>query len=240
MEGISVIFPARNEQASLAVIIPFLSAASNSASEVIVILDSLEDQTWSLSKLEFTGACPVRFILNESQGVLGAIQTGVKNSNCDYSIVCAADEYLPLLSIDNFYSHLRSGSDFVSGTRYRKGGKRYGGSYSGRKISWIANALIRTFLRNELSDFTTGIKAFKNLHFERLSIGANYVGWSCSLTFALNAKRMRLSISEVPIISVDRVLGGSSTFQLRKWFFGYLNAIKRFVGLKGEAFVRET
>lgn len=232
MEGISVIFPARNEQDSLAVILPFLFAVSKTAGEVIVILDTLEDETWSLSKINFGDSCPVNFILNEGLGVLGAIQTGVSFSSCDYSIICAADEYLPILTVDQFYTHLETGIDFVSGTRYSKGGKRYGGSIIGRSLSLMANVLMRLKFRNGMTDFTTGIKAFKNLHFDKLLIGANSVGWSCALTFALNASKLSLSMREVPIVSVDRMLGGSSTFQLRRWVFGYLNAIKNFAKMK--------
>lgn len=230
--GISVIFPARNEHASLTVIIPFLFAASISAGEVIVVVDTLEDDTWKLSKVKYQDSRKVRLILNEGIGVLGAIQTGVRYSHFEYSIICAADEYLPIASIDSFFASLESGFDFVSGTRYSKGGKRYGGSMVGKSISWIANALLRLKFRNGMTDFTTGIKAFKNSVFSQLLVGSNSIGWSCSLTFALNAHRTNLLMCEIPIISVDRVLGGSSTFQVRKWLFGYLYAIKNFITWK--------
>lgn len=232
MEGISVIFPARNENNSMAVILPFLFAVSNTAAEVIVILDTVEDDTWNLSKIELGDSRPVHFVLNSGVGVLGAIQTGVNFSSCNYSVICAADEYLPTLVIDEIYIHLESGIDFVSGTRYSKGGKRYGGRFVGKSISFLVNVFLRLRFRNGMTDFTTGIKAFRNLHFEKLIVGANSVGWSCALTFALNASRLKLPIREVPIISVDRVFGGSSTFQLKKWVFGYLNAIKNFAKLK--------
>jgi len=214
------------------VILPFLLEVSNTASEVVVILDTVEDETWRLSKVNFRDSCSVNFILNEGLGVLGAIKTGVKFSNCEYSIICAADECLPILKIDQFYEHLEAGVDFVSGTRYSKGGKRYGGSIVGKSISLMANLCLRLKFRNGMTDFTTGIKAFKNSHLDELLFGANSVGWSCALTLALNASKLNLSIKEVPIISVDRMFGGSSTFQLKKWIFGYLNAIKGFARMK--------
>ena len=51
--------------------------------------------------------------------------------------------------------------DFVSGTRYKNGGKRLGGSLIGHLLSFIANKSFSFITKFPLSDLTTGIKMFK-------------------------------------------------------------------------------
>lgn len=224
-ENFTAIIPARNEHESLAIVIPFLVNVSHRLDEVIIVVDSQEDSTFLVEKEFRNLAVPVRIILNRNPGVLGAINAGVANAKNEILIVCAADEILPLLKIDAISEVLSSGYDFVTCTRYSKGGRRYGGKKIPSSLSLVANLALRVRYRNKLSDFTTGYKGFKKTKWTQLSFGADGLGWSCALKFSINAIGEKMLISEVPIISVDRQSGGSSTYLRNVWIKAYLKMI---------------
>ena len=120
--------------------------------------------------------------------------------------------------------------DFVSGTRYKKGGKRLGGSLIGHILSLFANRSFSMITNFPLSDLTTGIKMFKKDFFKNIEIQSNPVGWVFAFEITIKAFIMNLKIGEVPLISVDRLFGGESTFRLGKWVKEYLKCY--FWGLK--------
>ena len=224
-DGYTAIIPARNEDQSLKISVPFLVANSQLLGEILVVVDSVDDTSLMVIDAFKRLGIPVQFILNPKPGVFGAIQAGVARSKFECILVAAADEIYPLLKFDEFALALINGSDFVTGTRYSKGGKRYGGQTSGKVLSGIANFVLRKIYRNALSDFTTGYKGFKKNIWSVISVDADGPGWSSSLKFSLNTIKAGLTISEIPIISLDRCMGGQSSFNLHLWVLGYLRKI---------------
>lgn len=221
----SVVIPARNESESLSISVPFLIMNSTLVGEVLVVVDSISDTSFLAQEMLKRLPIPVNFLVNSNPGVFGAIESGVANAKFDLVIVAAADEIYPLLKFDAMARALFEGSDFVSGTRYAIGGKRYGGNFSGRTLSTFANIILRVIYRNSMSDFTTGYKGFHKKHWGGLSSAAEGPGWSCALKFSLNAIRQGMLIQEIPIISLDRQMGGESTFKFKLWFVGYIKKI---------------
>jgi hypothetical protein len=72
-----------------------------------------------------------------------------------------------------------------------------------------------------LTDATTGIKMFKKSVFERINIEADPVGWSFAFELSIKAQMLDIKIGEVPVVSVDRLFGGQSTFKLWPWISEY-------------------
>ena len=221
----SAVIPARNEGESLSISVPFLIMNSTLVGEVLVVVDSISDKSFLAQEMLKRLPVPVIFLVNSNPGVFGAIEAGVANAKFDLVIVAAADEIYPLLKFDEMARALLEGSDFVSGTRYKMGGKRYGGNFSERTLSTFANSILKVIYRNSMSDFTTGYKGFHKKHWVALSSAAEGPGWSSALKFALNAIRLGMVIQEIPIISLDRKMGGESTFKLKLWFVGYIRKI---------------
>ena len=55
-------------------------------------------------------------------------------------MITAVDEIFPIISIDKMLNMIvKEDYDFVSGTRYKNGGKRLGGSFIGHLLSRLAN-----------------------------------------------------------------------------------------------------
>lgn len=221
----TAIFPARNEHKSLEVIIPFLINVSKHVGEILIVADSKDDTTFLLENRFVGSEIPVRFILNHQPGVFGAVKSGVGESKNPFVIICAADEFIPLLQIDRFAEALDSGIEFVSATRYANGGQRFGGSKIGRILSWTANRVLNVFFLGKMTDFTTGIKGFSKSHWSLLQEGARDGGWSFALRFSLNAIKSEMRILEIPIISLDRAIGGQSTFKLLNWIVSYIKVL---------------
>jgi dolichol-phosphate mannosyltransferase len=225
IEGLSVVIPARNEPISLDYVLRMIKVFSKYVTEVIVIVDSESDSTLEVRQQLINYGIPVSFVTNQLGGISNALKLGVNSSKCEYLLVAMADELVPVISFDEFYLKLNSGADIVSATRYSKGGIRYGGNKYGRLLSYTANKLMSMIFRDTFTDFTTGMKAFKKSQAPFLLSNIDYGGWAPALKISINAIRNDLVIEEVPIISVDRLLDGKSSFKLGMWATQYLKAL---------------
>jgi glycosyltransferase involved in cell wall biosynthesis len=191
--------------------------------EIIVIFDSETDTSIAVVE-EARAAYPqVRPLLNRlGRGVAGAITAGVEAARGERILIFAADEVGPVLAIEDMMALMDQGAEFVSVTRYAHGGRRLGGSMIGHGLSRTANWVLGAISGMALTDATTGIKLFLRADFGRLTQGTSTVGWSIAFEMAINAQLLGLKLGEVPTISIDRLFGGKSTFQLVPWVLGYL------------------
>ena len=130
-----------------------------------------------------------------------------------------------MLAIEDMLWLMGHGCDFVSCTRYAHGGRRLGGSFIGGVLSRTANRLLHMFCGSKLSDATTGIKMFRKSVFDAMHLEAKPVGWAVTFEMALKAQLGGLKLGEVPIISIDRLYGGQSSFKLGPWFWEYLRLV---------------
>ena len=74
---------------------------------------------------------------------------------------------------------------------------------------------------SQLSDATTGIKMFTRQTFDSLELQARPVGWAVAFEMAIKAQLAGLRLGEVPIVSIDRLYGGKSTFRVGPWTVEY-------------------
>lgn len=220
--ALTILLPVRNETLNLRVMLRILNAVLVVPHEIIVIFDDEADT--SIAVVEDVQATypEVRPLLNRAgRGVAFAIRAGVADARGERVLIFAADEVGPALAIDDMLALMDEGVEFVSVTRYAHGGRRLGGSIVGHMLSRAANWLLNTASGTALSDSTTGIKMFRRSDFPRLSRDAKSVGWAIAFEMAINAQLAGLKLGEVPIISIDRLFGGRSTFRLLPWVMGY-------------------
>ena len=140
----------------------------------------------------------------------------------EYVVIFVADEIVPILAIDDMRALMDEGCDFVNGTRYGYGGGRVGGSLSGKILSRLAN---RTFSLLTALRSPTALRASRcsaapsspsSRRMPRSRAGASPSRWRST------AQLLGYRLGEVPAISVDRMFGGTSTFQLVPWVIDYL------------------
>ena len=221
---LSIILPVYNEKESLNIMVRLLNSSIKFSTEIIIVHDSLEDNSLDVANDLKKNYENVKVIHNKiGPGVRNAVQTGVENSSHEIILITAVDEIFPIIAIEKMLEEItKNDKDFVSGTRYSKGGARLGGSLIGSLLSKTANRIFNLFSKIPLTDCTTGIKMMKKKVWNDIEFESNPVGWAFAFELSIKSFIHGFRISEYPIKSVDRLFGGSSTFKLGSWVKEYL------------------
>ncbi len=220
---LSILLPVRNEGVNLKIMLKILRAVVEEKHEVLVICDTPDDDSIPAVEEIRKDYPELRLVQNElGRGVVNAIRAGVAAAEGDCILIFAADEVGPVLAIEDMMTLIREGCDFVSCTRYAHGGRRLGGSAVGGFLSRLANRWFRILANTPFTDATTGIKLFRREVFEKLNLECRPIGWAVAFEMAIKAQHVGLRLGEVPIVSIDRLYGGESTFRLGAWTKEYL------------------
>jgi dolichol-phosphate mannosyltransferase len=219
---LSIVMPVRNEGLNLRIMLKILGAVVEVPHEVLVVVDEQDDASVPVVEAISPRYARLSVVHNmRGRGILNALRAGVEAAHGKYILIFAADEVGPVLAIDDMIALMDAGCQFVSCTRYAHGGRRLGGSWIGGVLSRTANRLFRRWSGCQLTDATTGIKMFTREVFERLQLQARPVGWAVAFEMAIKAQLAGLRLGEVPIVSIDRLYGGKSTFRLGPWTAEY-------------------
>jgi dolichol-phosphate mannosyltransferase len=219
---LSILLPVRNEGINLRIMLKILRAVVDLPHEVLVVYDSAVDESISVVDDVRKNYPELRSVQNMlGNGVVNAIRSGVSSSQGDVVLIFAADEVGPVLAIEDMIALIQDGCDFVSCTRYAYGGRRLGGSLIGAFLSYWANWLFHRVAGSPFTDATTGIKMFRKETFPLLDLESPPVGWTVAFEMAIKAHHAGLRLGEVPIISIDRLYGGESSFRLGPWVKEY-------------------
>ena len=169
--SLTIILPIYNEKESLPIMIRLLNSTLKIKHEIIAVYENEKDNAKTIG-LELTNEIKeFNMIKNKyERGGRFSIQTGVDIAKYDIIFITAVDEIFPIISIETMYQEIfMNNFDFVSGTRYAKGGARLGGSLIGSFLSKLSNYIFYKLTKSELTDFTTGIKMnlkrFWNMYF---------------------------------------------------------------------------
>jgi glycosyltransferase involved in cell wall biosynthesis len=220
---VSILMPVRNEGINLKIMLKILRAVLDVDHEVVVVCDDPADGSIPIVTEMQRDYANLRLVHNRlGPGVTNAIRAGVESAVGEYILIFAADEVGPVLAIEDMLALMEEGVEFVSCTRYAYGGRRLGGSLVGQVLSRIANWLFHTLGGCALTDATTGIKMMRREVFSRLNLSARPVGWAVAFEMSIKAQMAGLRLGEVPIISIDRLYGGKSSFRVRSWTLEYL------------------
>jgi len=220
---LSILIPVRNEGINIKIMLKILRAVVDVPHEVLIVHDSLEDDTIPAVQSVQEDYPNVKLVHNNlGMGVINAIKSGVNAAEGEYVLIFCADEIGPVIAIKDMLVLLDEGCDIVSATRYAYGGRRLGGSLIGGILSRIANKLFCFFTGSVLTDATTGIKMFRKQILNQIVLEADPVGWAVIFEIAIKAQIAGMQLGEVPIISIDRLYGGESSFSLGPWVNEYL------------------
>ena len=221
---ISIILPIHNEKDSLPIMVRLLESSIKFDKEILIVHDSKNDNALEVASELSKEFNNVHVIHNNiAKGVKFAVDAGVSNAKYDTIIIFAVDEIFPIIAIDKMLDLLINNNlDFVSGTRYSKGGSRLGGSFIGSVFSIAANKIFKLITKIPFSDCTTGIKMMKKDVWNDVDLQAQPIGWAYSFELAIKVYLKGYKIDEYPLKSVDRLFGGSSTFKFGPWLKEYL------------------
>jgi dolichol-phosphate mannosyltransferase len=220
---LSIILPVRNEGININLMLRILEAVLDMQHEVLIVYDDKRDDTIPVIKKMSRQYPNIKPVLNtQGRGVINAIKTGVSNAEGKYILLLAVDDVGPTLAIDDMVALMEKGCDFISCTRYQHGGRRLGGSWVEGILSRVGNRTFSLLCGSAFSDATTGFKMFRQNIFETITLESKPIGWAVVFEMAIKAQAAGLRLGEVPIISIDRLYGGKSSFTLTPWLGEYL------------------
>jgi glycosyltransferase involved in cell wall biosynthesis len=219
---VTILMPVKNEGLNLTIMLKILRAVVDVPHEVLVVFDHPDDNSADVVRTMTPDYPVVRAIHNTlGPGVLNAFKAGVAAARGKYVLIFAADEVGPVLAVDDMLALMESGCEFVSCTRYAHGGRRLGGSWIGGILSRTANWMFCRLSHLKLSDATTGVKIFRPQLLDRFPLESR-VGWAFAFELSIKAQLAGLRLGEVPVVSIDRLYGGESSFALGSWTAEYL------------------
>ncbi|GAB5506225.1 MAG: hypothetical protein Rhirs2KO_13880 [Rhizobiaceae bacterium] len=220
--SVSVIMPVRNEPVSLEYMLRLLPALVDFDYEIVVVVDTMADTSIAAVEAASEQNPHIRLVLNDlGKGAMNAVRAGIQAAECDYVMLFAADEIGPVFIINQMHELMMRGCDMVSCTRYAWGGARLGGSAIGGALSRMANYLLNKVIGTCLTDLTTGIKMIRRDKAIAFEFECQPVGWAFALELAVKAEYDGWKLGEVPLISVDRMFGGESSFRVGSWTVEY-------------------
>jgi len=76
-----------------------------------------------------------------------------------------------------------------------------------------ANWLFFHVARSPFTDATTGCKMFRRDLFQKFGLASRPIGWAFAFEMAIKAQHLGLRLGEVPLVSIDRLFGGKSSFR---------------------------
>lgn len=221
---LSIILPVHNEPESIEIMVRLLNSTLKFSNEIIIVYDDERDSSIPIANFLVKEFSNIKAIHNKKgKGVMYAVDTGIESAKYDIILITAVDEIFPIIAIDKMIELIVSEDfDFVSGTRYSKGGIRLGGSLLGGFLSRSANKLFKLLTRIPLSDCTTGIKMMKKKVWKSIHLTSKPIGWAFSFELSIRAWIQNNKMTEFPLKSVDRLFGGSSSFKSTPWIKEYL------------------
>ena len=222
--SLTIILPIYNEKESLPIMIRLLNSTLKIKHEIIAIYEDDKDNAKSIGQELMKEIEEFKIIKNKyERGVRFSIQTGIDFAKYDTIFITAVDEIFPIVSIEAMYKEIFVRNfDFVSGTRYSKGGARLGGSIIGSFLSRLSNFIFNKLTKSQLTDFTTGIKMMKKQVWNSIEFNSQPIGWAFAFELSIKAIIANYKVCEIPFKSVDRLFGGKSTFKVGAWTLEYL------------------
>ena len=147
---------------SLSLMIKILNSTLEFDNEIIIVYDNEQDNSIPVAKKMQKNFNNIILVHNKfGKGVKYALKAGRKIKKYNNILVTAVDEIFPILSIDKMLNMIvNENYDFISGTRYKNGGKRLVDLLLDI-VFLLANKSFSLITAFPLSDLTTGIKMFK-------------------------------------------------------------------------------
>ena len=222
--ALSIILPIHNERESLPIMVRLLNSTLKIKHEIITVYEDENENSKNVGKELLEEIKEFKMIKNKyDRGVRFAIQTGVDEAKYETIFITAVDEIFPIISVKSMYEKIVIDNyDFVSGTRYSKGGTRLGGSLIGGFLSRLSNYIFNKLTKSKLTDFTTGIKMMKKKVWKSIDFKSKPIGWAFAFELSIKSILKDYKVCEVPFKSVDRLFGGTSSFKVGSWTIEYL------------------
>ena len=223
---LSILVPVRNEGANLEIFVKMLEAFVETPHEILIIHDTKDDNSIDVVKRLSDKYNSLRLIHNtRGVGIPNAFKSGVEASKYEYLMMLVADDIGFVFSVEHMVSLMDEGYDLVQGSRMLPDSKTMNGAFFHRQLAKYGNKIFNFISGSKLTDPTLGIKMFKKSKLRELTLVAKPIGWAILYELALKSQKHNWRVTEVPVITINRLFGGKSTFSYKwlkeygEWFF---------------------
>jgi glycosyltransferase involved in cell wall biosynthesis len=199
---LSIIIPAHNEETrlphTLEQALAFLKT-QNYDSEIIVVENGSSDCTFDVAQ-EFTQRHPTLRVIRETERGKGrAVRRGMLEARGQYRFMCDADLSMSIEQVSHFLPPHSHNVDIAIGSREAAGAIRYDEPPYRHIGGRVINFIIRTLILPGLQDTQCGFKCFTAAAAEQIFPRQALAGWSFDIELLYIARRLGLSIREIPI-----------------------------------------
>ena len=199
---VSVVIPTLNEERNVAWVLERLPEI---ADEVILVDGRSTDRTIEIARAVRPD---IRVVLEQQPGKGAALRAGFAAARGDYIVMIDADGSMDPAEIEHFVDALRSGCDFVKGSRFASGG----GTTDMSRIRKLGNDALRTAVnvlyRTNFTDLCYGFIGFRRERLGALRLGSQ--GFEIETEMIVRAVVASLRISEVASFEAERRHGESN------------------------------
>jgi dolichol-phosphate mannosyltransferase len=222
---ISVVIPTYNEKENIKKLVPRVFDILDNV-EVIIVDDNSPDGTRDVIK---TLQKKYNIKLIERSGKMGigsAYKAGFRAARGDIIFEMDADLSHNPDFMAKFIDAIKSGYDVAVGSRYINGGGIKGWGIYRKSVSKTANALSQLLLKINVSDVTTGFRAYRKSALSSIDLDEiKSDGYSFQLEILFKLFKKGYKIKEIPIIFEDRKAGESKL--ARKEMLNYIGTVLR-------------
>jgi dolichol-phosphate mannosyltransferase len=221
--SLTITIPVYQEAGNIEKMIRQLEASVSVPHQLAIVYDCEDDNTLPVVRKlmpEFHNVALLRNRHGNGAGVINAIKTGFYETRSDYVCLVTGDCTDQPDAIVPMFELALSGNHLVSGTRYRKGGRKVGGPWVQTKLSQWGNWWFGTLTGLPISDPTYSFKLYSRRLLDTVTITTEG-GWAISLELSIRAHLAGFRMAEVGTLWLDRQIG-ESKFRLAGWLPVYL------------------
>jgi dolichol-phosphate mannosyltransferase len=218
---ISVIIPAFEEGEAVVAGLTNLSQEIQQPNEILVVVDSPSDSTVAPVKKLSEEHPSIRLVVNTyGAGPANAIRYGIDQAIANVVVVTMADGCDDPRQVEELAHLVKRGVVIASASRYMPGGQQVGGPRLKRLLSRVAGKSFALITGIGTRDATNSFKAYDKNFVNQVGIHSRH-GFEIGLELTAKARRLGLSVAEIPTTWIDRTYG-KSNFRLAKWLPRYL------------------
>jgi dolichol-phosphate mannosyltransferase len=219
--AITVVMPAKNEAARIGRAISRIFDAVRASCELVVVVDSADDPTWTEVQAKAAGEPRLRCLVGEyGPGPANAIRFGIGQARATTIVVTMADNSDDPHQIDELAALVEAGAAVAAASRYSPGGGQIGGPLVKGLLSRLAGRSLYLLARTGTRDATNSFKAYSTAFLRDVGVDSRQ-GFAIGIELTAKARRLRKPVVEIPTVWLDRE-AGDSAFRLFAWLPAYL------------------